>query len=93
MHSRARSPVRICRLKSHKLAAELGKATRVQTLLQEFFTEDAPFRQYVALDGTELVGWVRSVKVLYSRRRSHMQVVESHRRRGIGTRFWARCCG
>ncbi len=79
------SPARICRLRSAKLAVELGKATRSKPLSKEFFANDAPFRQYVALDGAQIVGWVRSVKALDARWCSHMEVLKSHRRQGIGT--------
>jgi GNAT superfamily N-acetyltransferase len=82
---RTRSPARICRLKSAKLAAELGNATRSKPLSDEFFANDAPFRQYVALDSAQIVGWVRSVRVLDARWCSHMEVIKTHRRQGIGS--------
>ena len=45
---------------------------------------DAPFRQYVALDGEEIVGRVRSVDAVRATWCADMYVNASHRRRGIG---------
>ena len=46
--------------------------------------DDAPFRQYVALDGEDIVGRVRSVDAVEATWCADMYVQPSHRRRGIG---------
>jgi GNAT superfamily N-acetyltransferase len=46
--------------------------------------DDAPFRQYVALDGADIVGRVRSVDAAGATWCADMYVQPSHRRRGIG---------
>ena len=86
----AKSPAKIVRVKSSKLAADFAKATRSKQLSPEQLTDDAAFRQYAALDGTKIVGWVRSVAAGESRWCSHMEVVAAHRRRGIGTALLAK---
>jgi predicted N-acetyltransferase YhbS len=46
--------------------------------------DDAPFRQYVALDDEEIIGRVRSVDAVGATWCTDMRVSASHRRRGIG---------
>jgi GNAT superfamily N-acetyltransferase len=53
-------------------------------ILTDLLCDDAPFRQYVALDGEEIVGRVRSVDSAGARWCTDMHVHASHRRRGIG---------
>lgn len=86
----AKSPAKVVRLKASNLAADFAKATRSKQLGPEQLTDDAAFRQYVALDGTKIVGWVRSVAAGDSRWCSHMEVVAPHRRRGIGSALLAK---
>ena len=66
------------------MAARFGKATRSRPIPPQDLTTEAPFRQYVALDGERIVGWVRSVRALDSAWVSDMYVLASHRRKGIG---------
>ena len=66
------------------MAARFGKATRSRPIPPQDLTREAPFRQYVALDGERIVGWVRSVRALDSAWVSDMYVLASHRRKGIG---------
>jgi hypothetical protein len=82
---RLKSPVKILQVKSQALAERFGKATRTRSIPQEFLAEPMPFRQYVAIDGESIVGWVRSVHAVQSAWCSNMYVVPSHRRRRIGS--------
>ncbi len=78
------SPMPIERVRTSDLAARLGKATRTRPIAENLFADDAPFRQYVALDGEEIVGRVRSVDAVGATWCADMHVNTSHRRRGIG---------
>jgi GNAT superfamily N-acetyltransferase len=78
------SSVSIERVRTPARAAQLGKITRTRPIADELLGPNAPFRQYVALDGNEIVGRVRSVDAAGATWCSDMHVKESHRRRGIG---------
>ena len=78
------SPVPIERVRTAELAARLGKATRSRPIPAGLLGDDAPFRQYVALDGEDIVGRVRSVDAIGATWCPDMHVGPSHRRRGIG---------
>ena len=78
------SPVPIERVRTPELAAQLGKATRSRPISDSLLGDDAPFRQYVALDGEDIVGRVRSVDAVGATWCADMHVNASHRRRGIG---------
>jgi GNAT superfamily N-acetyltransferase len=78
------SPVSIERVRTPELAARLGKMTRTRPIASDLLAKDAPFRQYVALDGEEIVGRVRSVDAVGATWCADMYVSPSHRRRGIG---------
>jgi GNAT superfamily N-acetyltransferase len=78
------SPLRIARVSTPDLAARLGKATRSRPIPHDLLGKEAPFRQYVALDGEEIVGRVRSVDAVGATWCADMHVSASHRRRGIG---------
>src|SRR4051794_2029285 len=78
------SPVPIERGRTPELAARLGKMTRTRPIARDLLGQDAPFRQYVALDGEEMVGRVRSVDAVGATWCADMYVSPSHRRRGIG---------
>jgi len=78
------SPVSIERLRTPDLAARLGKITRTRPISNSLLGDDAPFRQYVALDGEHIVGRVRSVDAVGATWCADMYVRPSHRRRGIG---------
>ena len=77
-------PARIERLCTAELAAQLGKLTRRRPLSDDMLGDDAPFRQFVALERERIVGWVRSVDAAGATWCADMQVQPSHRRRGIG---------
>jgi predicted N-acetyltransferase YhbS len=81
---RVLSPVSIERVRTPELAARFGKATRTRPILDDLLGNDAPFRQYVALDGEEVVGRVRSVDAVGATWCADMHVKDTHRRRGIG---------
>jgi GNAT superfamily N-acetyltransferase len=57
--------------------------------LPEHFENEA-VRQYVAMDGQRIIGWVRSVEAGGSRWCSNMHVVPAYRRRGIARAMMAR---
>jgi GNAT superfamily N-acetyltransferase len=78
------SPAPIERVRTAELAARLGKATRLRPIPAGLLGDDAPFRQYVALDGEHIVGRVRSVDAAGATWCADMHVSVSHRRRGIG---------
>ena len=56
-------PVSIEQVRTPGLAAQLGKVTRTRPISSNLLGDDAPFRQYVALDGEDIVGacaaWMR----------------------------------
>ena len=81
---KVQSPLQIERVRTPQLAARLGRATRSRPIPDDLLGDDAPFRQYVALDGEEIVGRVRSVDAVGATWCADMRVSASHRRRGIG---------
>ena len=84
------SALPIERVRTPKLAARLGKATRTRPIANELLGDDAPFRQYVALEGDAIVGRVRSVDAAGATWCADMHVDASHRRRGIGRALLAK---
>jgi len=78
------SSVSIERVRTPDLAAQLGKITRTRPIADHLLGDDAPFRQYVARDGEDIVGRVRSVDAVGATWCADMYVQPSHRRRGIG---------
>jgi len=78
------SSVSIERVHTAELAARLGKITRTRPIPDHLLRDDPPFRQYVALDGDDIVGRVRSVNAAGATWCADMYVRPSHRRRGIG---------
>ncbi len=84
------SPVSIERVRTPDLAARLGKITRTRPIASNLLGDDAPFRQYVALDGEDIVGRVRSVDAVGATWCADMYVDPSHRRRGIGQALLSR---
>jgi GNAT superfamily N-acetyltransferase len=89
VHDLARVPrraadVAIERVRDAEMAARFGKVTPTRPIASELLTEAAPFRQFVALDGREIVGRVRSVDASGATWCADMYVTPSHRRRGIG---------
>lgn len=87
---RSPSPLPIKRVRTSELAARLGKATRTRPIADGLLGDDAPFRQYVALDGEDIVGRVRSVDAVGATWCADMHVLPSHRRRGIGRALLSR---
>jgi GNAT superfamily N-acetyltransferase len=87
---KSRSPVPIERVRTPELAERLGKATRLRPVPSHLLGDDAPFRQYVALDEEEIVGRVRSVDAAGATWCADMHVNASHRRRGIGQALLSR---
>ncbi|WP_225768532.1 GNAT family N-acetyltransferase [Inquilinus sp. Marseille-Q2685] len=84
------APVPIERVRTPGLAARLGKATRTRPIPDGLLGDGAPFRQYVALDGEDIVGRVRSVDAAGATWCADMHVAPSHRRRGIGRALLSR---
>jgi GNAT superfamily N-acetyltransferase len=84
LHRLTSSGMKIEQVKTPALAQQLAKATRSRPIPSEQLARSAPFRQYVAIDGSALVGWVRSVNAGDSTWCSTMYVRPTHRRRGIG---------
>jgi GNAT superfamily N-acetyltransferase len=82
--------VSIERVRTPDLAARLGKATRTRAIADDLLGVEAPFRQYVALDGEHIVGRVRSVDAAGATWCTDMYVDPSHRRRGIGQALLAK---
>jgi GNAT superfamily N-acetyltransferase len=78
------NPLPIERVRTSQVAVRLGKATRTRPIPDNLLGSDAPFRQYVALEGEEIVGRVRSVDAAGATWCADMYVSPSHRRRGIG---------
>lgn len=78
------SPVVIERVRTPEVAARLGKVTRTRPIADDWLRADTPVRQYVAFDGEDIVGRVRSVDAVGATWCADMFVEPSHRRRGIG---------
>lgn len=78
------SPVSIERVRTPERAADLGKVTRTRPIPAELLTDDATFRQYIALEGNDIVGRVRSVDAAGATWCADMYVSPLRRRRGIG---------
>ena len=87
---RAGGAVTIEQMKTPEMAEQFGKATRTRPVAAEQLKPDAPFRQYLAVEGEQLVGWVRSVDAGDSTWVSNLHVLPTHRRRGIGKALMAR---
>jgi GNAT superfamily N-acetyltransferase len=81
---KSQPPVSIERVRTPERATQLGKVTRTRPIADSLLGNDAPFRQYVALDGEDIVGRVRSVDAAGATWCADMYVSPSHRRRGIG---------
>lgn len=86
----ATQKVKIEQVKTPEMAERYGKTSRTRPIPAEQLRKDASFRQYVALGGDEIVGWVRSVNACDSTWCHNMYVSPSHRRRGIGSALLAR---
>lgn len=84
------SPASIEQVRTPELAARYGRATRSRPIPDNLLGKDAPFRQYVALDGQQIIGRVRSVDAAGATSCCDMHVDERHRRQGIGRALLAR---
>ena len=82
--------VSIERVQTVERAAQLAKIVRRRPIAADLLGGDAPFRQYVALDGDAIVGRVRSIDAVGATWCSAMFVEPSHRRRGIGQALMAK---
>ena len=60
---RVSAPAVIRRVRTAALADRLAKAARSRQILPEHLREDSPQRQYVAMAGGAIVGWVGSIAV------------------------------
>lgn len=76
--------VSIERMRTAERAAQLGKIMRKRPIADDLLKDSAPFRQYVAIDGDDIVGRVRSVDAVGATWCADMYVEPSHRRRGVG---------
>ena len=81
---RVAEPFPVRRVMTKELADALAKAARARQILPEHLCDDAPLRQYAALDGGRPVGWVKSITVGDAAWVSNMYVRAEYRRRGIG---------
>ena len=80
---RVTAPAVIRRVRTEALADRLAKAARSRQILPEHLGEDSPQRQYVAMDGGAIVGWVGSIAVGDATWCQNMYVAPAYRRRGI----------
>jgi GNAT superfamily N-acetyltransferase len=87
---RPQTPASIEWVRTPDLAARLGKVTRNRPISNDLLGDEAPFRQYVALDGEDIVGRVRSIDAAGATWCADMYVSPSHRRRGIGQALLSR---
>lgn len=76
--------VSIERVRTAERAAQLARIVRRRPIPDELLGDGAPFRQYVAVDGDDIVGRVRSIDAVGATWCAAMYVEPSHRRRGIG---------
>lgn len=81
---RLAEPYHVTRVTTPELADRLAKQARSRQLLPEHLKPDSPLRQYVALDGDLLIGWVKSIAVGDATWVSNMYVAPEYRRRGVG---------
>jgi GNAT superfamily N-acetyltransferase len=78
------APVEVVRVTTRELADALAKtAGRRQILPEHLEMEPAPMRQYVAMAGGKIVGWVGSVSTSGCAWCTNMFVAPEYRRRGI----------
>lgn len=82
--------VSIERVQTVDRAAQLAKIIRRRPIAADLLGDGAPFRQYVAVDGDEIVGRVRSIDAVGATWCAAMYVEPSHRRSGIGQALMAK---
>lgn len=83
-------PAVIRRVMTQAMADDLAQAAGRRQILPEHLCKDAPIRQYAALIGDAIVGWVASITVDDATWCSNLHVQAEHRRRGIGRALMAR---
>ncbi len=85
------APIHIERVLTTELSERFAKAVKRKPLAEEFLKRDAPLRQYVAIQGGELIGWVRSIDagegITWV---ADVYVKPKYRRRGIGRALMTR---
>lgn len=79
------STAKVTRLRSQEDAVQFAKLTRSKVLSEDHLQTDHPIRQFIAKQGSEIVGWVRSVDAGTSTWCSNMEVRPAFRRQGIGS--------
>lgn len=77
-------PVTITRVDNRELADQLAQTWRQRPLADEFLQPQSPLRQYVAQEGGDIVGAVRSIAIGTGGWVGDLYVMKLHRRRGIG---------
>lgn len=91
--------IAVVQVTTPELADRLHAATRRRQLLPEHLGPGSPLRQYAALDGDAVVGWVQSITVRRETPEggsedltwcSNMYVLPEHRRRGIARALMSR---
>ncbi len=80
---RVAAPAVIRRVRTEAQADRLAKAARSRQILPEHLGEDSPQRQYVAMAGDAIIGWVGSIAVGDATWCQNMYVAPAYRRRGI----------
>ena len=76
-------PATVQRVSTPALAEQLASVAGKRQILPEYIAKGSPMRQYVALIGPDIVGWVRSIVVGRHTWCSDMYVLPRHRRQGI----------
>ena len=80
---RVTAPAVIRRVRTKGLADRLAKAARSRQILPEHLGSDTAQRQYAAMVGDSIVGWVGSIAVGDATWCQNMYVAPAYRRRGI----------
>ena len=84
-------PYPIRSVRTQEVADRLAQAARSRQVLPEHLVAGSPLRQYVALDGNAIVGWVRSIDAGRGATWvSNMYVLPQYRRRGVGRSMLAK---
>lgn len=84
------SAFRVERLLDRDLALKLARVMRIRPLPDEILDPQARIRTYVALEGDEIIGWVRSIAASGAFWCDNLFVGHNHRRRGVATALMAR---
>lgn len=79
------APYSVQRVVTEALAGAVAKGAGRRQILPEHLQTDKPLRLYAALDGAELIGWLRSITVGDSTWVSNVFVQPKYRRQGVGS--------